>query len=86
MNDTDYGLTAGVYTRRRGSARAKHPRRRCDAGTRLLELLRPRQPAPAVVGRGALGHRLDAVDLRHPGLHAAEGLAPAIGLSGAAER
>ena len=44
---------------------------------RLLELLRPRQPAPAVVGRQALGHRPDAVDLRHPDVHAAEGLAPA---------
>ena len=76
MNDTDYGLTAGVYTRGRRSARgailAQVQRRQ-----RLLELLRPREPAAAVVGRRPLGHRPHAVDLRHPDLHAAEGLAPA---------
>ena len=77
MNDTEYGLTAGVYTPTR-SARAKilaQVRR----GQRLLELLRPREPAPAVVGRRALGHRAHAVDVRHPDVHAAEGLAPAGG-------
>ena len=56
---------------RAGSSRSVH------AGTRLLELLRPREPAAAVVGRRAFGHRAHAVDLRHPDLHAAEGVAPA---------
>ena len=68
MNDTEYGLTAGVYTQGR-AAREEDPR----AGRRrqrLLELLRPREPAAAVVGRRALGHRPHAVDLRHPDLHA----------------
>ena len=75
MNDTDYGLTAGVYTH--GRERARRILCAGDAGLGLLELLRPRQPAAAVVGRRALGHRPDAVDLRHPDVHAAEGLAPA---------
>ena len=69
MNDTRYGLTAGVYTRDEARA-ATHP----GAGQRrqrLLELLRPRQPAPAVVGAWRFGRRPDAVDLRHPGVHAA---------------
>ena len=60
MNDTRYGLTAGVYTRdeaRRANAAGARQRRQ-----RLLELLRPRQPAPAVVGPWRFGHRPDAVD------------------------
>jgi acyl-CoA reductase-like NAD-dependent aldehyde dehydrogenase len=52
MNDTDYGLTAGVYTTMR-SARARSSRSACRQ--RLLELLRSRQPAAAVVGRRPLG-------------------------------
>ena len=76
MNDTEYGLTAGVYTQRR-SARAPHPvaRRR---GQRLLELLRSREPAAAVVGRQAFGHRAHAVDVWHPDVHAPEGVAPEV--------
>ncbi len=73
MNDTEYGLTAGVYTHDAKRAKA-HPapgRRRLG----VLELLRPREPAAAVVGRGALGHRADAVDLRDPDVHANEGVA-----------
>ena len=60
MNDTEYGLTAGVYTQRRG-ARAQHPR----AGARrlgVLELLRPGQSAAAVERRRPLRRRADAVD------------------------
>ena len=84
MNDTRYGLTAGVYTRDEARARdAARPRQRRQ---RLLELLRPRQPAPAVVGPRRLGRRRDAVDLRHPDVHAAARLAPAVGVSGVAER
>ena len=60
MNDTEYGLTAGVYTQRR-SARATHPGARARR-QRLLELLRSREPAAAVVGRQAFGHRAHAVD------------------------
>ncbi len=75
MNDTEYGLTAGVYTAdaqaREGASCAR------SRGQRLLELLRPREPAAAVVRRQALGHRAHAVDLRHPDVHAPEGLAPA---------
>ena len=79
MNDTRYGLTAGVYTRDE-AARA----RAAGAGERrqrVLELLRPRQPAPALVGLWRFGRRPDAVDLRHPGLHPAQGLAPATALN-----
>ena len=69
MNDTRYGLTAGVYTtdeaRAHGAAGARQRRQR------VLELLRPRQPAPALVGSGDSGVGADAVALRHPGLHAA---------------
>ena len=75
MNDTEYGLTAGVYTA--DEKRAKKILAQVHAGTRLLELLRPREPAAAVVRRQALGHRPHAVDVRHPDVHAAEGVAPA---------
>ena len=75
MNDTEYGLTAGVYTRDRARAEAiLRPRRRRQ---RLLELLRPGQPAPALDRPQTLGHRIDAVDARHPHVPAAQGLAPA---------
>ena len=78
MNDTRYGLTAGVYTQRRSQgAQAAGSRQRRQ---RVLELLRPREPAPAVVGLRRFGHRLDAVDRGHPDLHAAQGLAPAAAL------
>ena len=52
MNDTEYGLTAGVYTGGRVT-RAEDAGRR-ELGIGLLELLRPRQPAPALVGATAL--------------------------------
>ena len=79
MNDTRYGLTAGVYTQGRGEgARAAGARQRRQ---RVLELLRPRQPAAAVVGLWRLGHRPDAVDARHPDLHAPQGLAPSASLT-----
>ena len=82
MNDTRYGLTAGVYTRDEArAAKLLAPRQRRQ---RLLELLRPRQPAPAVVGPRRLRRRRDAVDLRHPGVHAAARLAPAVGVTRAA--
>ena len=73
MNDSRYGLTAGVYTKRRNQgARAAGSRQRRQ---RVLELLRPRQPATAMVGLRRLGHRPDPVDRGHPDLHAAQGLA-----------
>ena len=75
MNDTRYGLTAGVYTRDESpGARAAGAGERRQ---RLLELLRPRQPAAALVGPRRFGRGPDAVHLRHPGLHAAQGLASA---------
>ena len=73
MNDTEYGLTAGVYTR--DAKRARKILARVQCRQRLLELLRSREPAPAVVGRQAFGHRPHAVDVRHPDVHAAEGVA-----------
>ena len=42
----------------------------------VLELLRPRQPAPAVERLRRFGRRPDAVHLWHPDLHAAARLAP----------
>ena len=75
MNDTEYGLTAGVYSASEKRAK-KHPGAGAG-GKRLLELLRPRESAPAVVRRQAFGHRTHAIHLRHPDVHAAEGLAPA---------
>ena len=59
MNDTAYGLTAGVYSPR-SRARRAHPRALAQR-LGLLELLRPREPAPAVVRRGPLGHRPHAL-------------------------
>ena len=78
MNDTEYGLTAGVYT---ADARGTGPPRAGAGGLGLLELLRSREPAAAVVGRRALRHRAHAVDLRHPDVHAPEGLALALSLT-----
>ena len=80
MNDTALRPHRRRVHARRG-ARARSCCAQRQRRQRLLELLRPRQPAPALVGPRPLGHRRHAVDLRHPGLHAAEGLAPALGLS-----
>ena len=63
MNDTEYGLTAGVYTPRPRRARERILAQ-VNAGSRLLELLRPREPAPAVVGPQAL--RASASRCRSP--------------------
>ena len=56
MNDTEYGLTAG-----RLHGATSHARGRLlagvNSGSRLLELLRPRQPPPALVGPAALRRR-----------------------------
>ena len=41
----------------------------------ILELLRPSEPAPAVVGAQAFGHRAHFVDLRHTDFPAPEGVA-----------
>mgnify|MGYP003694007793 CR=1 FL=1 len=61
-------------------AREEDPERG-ERGQRLLELLRPGQPAPAVVRCQALGDRPDAIDLRHPDVHATQGLAPTNGVT-----
>ena len=64
MNDTRYGLTAGVYTPDASARRARPgPGQRRQ---RLLELLRPGQPAPAVERVRRLGRRAHAVDVRYP--------------------
>jgi acyl-CoA reductase-like NAD-dependent aldehyde dehydrogenase len=72
MNDTEYGLTASVYT-----TDAKRARRIMDRLTpqRLLELLRSGEPPLAVVGCRPFGDRAHIVDVRHPDVHAAEGVA-----------
>ena len=75
MNDTRYGLTAGVYTR--DGERAAAPARARQRRQPLLELLRPREPAPAVERLRRFGHRPHAVHLRHRDLHPAARLAPA---------
>ena len=75
MNDTEYGLTAGVYTPDRG-ARAKHPRAASTPARvywNCCDRVSPRLPWSGV-GHSGIG--LDAVDLRHPDVHAPEGLAP----------
>ena len=89
VKDDDEALALMNDTALRPHRRRVHPgrgagREAAGAGERrqrLLELLRPRQPAPAVVGRTAFRRRRDAVALRHPDLHAAEGLAPAQALN-----
>ena len=73
MNDTDYGLTAGVYTR---DERARRAPRAGQRRLRLLELLRPGEPAPAVVGPRPLRRRRHAVDATASRPSPAEGLAP----------
>jgi len=73
MNDTEYGLTAGVYSRDEKTRQAHSEARRCRHG--LLELLRPGEPPAAVVGRQTFGDRPDVVDVRHPDVHATEGVA-----------
>ena len=83
MNDTRYGLTAGVYTRDEARAARTAGARQCRQ--RLLELLRPRQPAPALVGAWATRASASTLStLRHLDLHPAEGVAPAPALSAAA--
>ena len=75
MNDTGYGLTAGVYTP--DGERAQALLARVNAGSvywNCCDRVSPRLPWPAF---GDSGVGPDAVDLRHPDLHAAEGLAPA---------
>ena len=59
MNDTEYGLTAGVYSRDRARAEAMlEPGGRRQ---RVLELLRSGQPPAALDRAPALGHRVDPV-------------------------
>jgi hypothetical protein len=78
MNDTEYGLTAGVYTA--SEKRAKKILAKVNAGSVYWNCWRPGQPAPAVVRRQAFRHRPDAVDVWHPDVHASQGLAPALAL------
>jgi acyl-CoA reductase-like NAD-dependent aldehyde dehydrogenase len=53
VRDTDYGLTAAVYTADRARAERILARRR--RRHRLLELLRPREPRLPWSGRGHSG-------------------------------
>ena len=76
MNDTEYGLTAGVYTTATSRARGRLLAG-VELGLGLLELLRPREPAPALVGAAALRGRGHAGRGRDPRVRAAEGLASA---------
>ena len=81
MNDTEYGLTAGVYTV--DEQRAKSNTVAASRRLGVLELLRPGQPTTAVERRRPFGCRTDLIDLRHRNIHAAKGLASA-GLTSAA--
>ena len=67
-----------LHARRAPGARVAGPRQRRQ---RVLELLRPRQSAPALVGAWRLGPGPDAVHAWHPDLHAPEGLAPAAAMT-----
>ena len=69
MNDTEYGLTAGVYTKDEQRARSLLSQLR--AGFGLLELLRPRQPPASLERARALRGGTYAIDLRHRDIHAA---------------
>ena len=81
MNDTELRPHRRRLRHRRAPGRraARPGRRRLG----LLELLRPGEPPPAVVGPRPLRHRLHPVPLGHPRLHPSQGLAPASALSGA---
>ena len=75
MNDTRYGLTAGVYTP--DGERAQAVLARVNAGSvywNCCDRVSPRLPWSGV---RRLGRRPDPVDLRHPDLHPAQGVAPA---------
>ena len=75
MNDTRYGLTAGVFTR--DEPRARELLGRINAGSvywNCCDRVSPRLPWSRL---RRLGPRPDAVHPRHPDLHAAQGLAPA---------
>ena len=79
MNDTRYGLTAGMYTR--DEARAAKLLARVNAGSvywNCCDRVSPRLPWS---GHGDSGVGVTLVDLRNPGVHAAARLAPALGLS-----
>ena len=79
MNDTRYGLTAGVYTR--DEARAAKLLAQVNAGSvywNCCDRVSPRLPWS---GHGDSGVGVTLSTLRHPDLHAAEGLAPAQPLS-----
>ena len=73
MNDTEYGLTAGVYTP--DGKRARKILDQVHAGSvywNCCDRVSPRLPWSGVKHSG-IGP--DAVDVRHPDVHAAEGVA-----------
>ena len=78
MNDTEYGLTAGVYTK--DERRAKRILARVNAGTvywNCCDRVSPRLPWSGVKHSG-IGP--DAIDLRDPDVHPAEGVASQVGV------
>ena len=73
MNDTEYGLTAGVYTN--DAKRARKILARVNAGSvywNCCDRVSPRLPWSGV-GHSGIGLTLST--LRHPDIHAAEGVA-----------
>jgi acyl-CoA reductase-like NAD-dependent aldehyde dehydrogenase len=75
MNDTEYGLTAGVYTPKERRAKAILANVRSgSAYWNCCDRVSPRLPGPA----SATPASADAVHVRHPGFHSPEGVAPAL--------
>ncbi len=75
MNDSEYGLTAGVYTP--DEKRARRILSKVRSGSvywNCCDRVSPRLPWSGV-GHSGIG--LTLVDLRHPDVHAAESVAPA---------
>jgi len=77
MNDTRYGLTAGVYTK--DEAKARELLARVNAGSvywNCCDRVSPRLPWSGM----AIRRRSHALRVWHPDLHAAEGVASSLGL------
>jgi hypothetical protein len=75
MNDTQYGLTAGVYT----GTGAPKKFAQVHAGTVAGCCDRGPRPRSGVENSASVSR---FIDLRHPDIHAPEGMAPQVGVNG----